>query len=311
MSERLRSFINHPRFIILRRLVMVVVYCILIERLAGALYIWECDLLEHAPLWRWLHVVALVGMWGAPGAAVLLSVVWGVRSYRARRSAKENAAIEGEESVQLELPLKFPPPCAQGRFKRFWDVWLLVVVALVTLPLTEWYQYLVSCRSELTVSCLGGHAEQYEARAECRSSSAPAAAIGEHLPVPESYLHRFYLPDGDYHVKCSKSGDMFTLSHIRKTRRFTLRPLFAPADEVELHICPIRTDAERKRVMALLNYYMGNPQALRPRIRRMPFTRCQDASVLYLDYGEYVLLPIPQSDKPTNVPQLFYLSLQP
>ncbi len=290
---------------------MVVVCCILIERLAGAVYTWECDLLGYAPLWRWLHVVALVGLWGAPAAALLLAVIWGVCAYRARKAAKEKAADAAEVGVQLELPLRFPPPAVHGRFRRYWDIWLLVLVALATLPLVEWYEYRVSCRSELTVSCLWQHDEQYEARAECRSSAALAVAVGEHLPAPEPYLHRFYLPDGDYHVKCSMSGELFTLSHIRKTRRFTLRPHFAPEDEVELYICPIRTDAERKRVNALLKHYLANPQARRPRIRRMPFTRCQDASVLYLDYGEYVLLPVPQSDKETKAPALMYVSLQP
>lgn len=108
-----------------------------------------------------------------------------------------------------------------------------------------------------------------------------------------AYLHHFLSFDCDFNVCCDKQGELLFICQIRKTRRFTLHPHLTPSDEVGLYISPVRTDAESKRVRTLLKYYMTNPQGRRPYIRRMPFTRCQDSAVLYLDYGEYVLLPIP------------------
>ncbi len=315
MLERLRSFIRQPWLITLRRLVMVVCCCILIERLAGTLYVWECDLQGYSPLWPVLHWVAVIGLWTAPIVGLLmLGCWWGRRWWYGRRRAHAADAQDSEqgEGVQLELALSYPPSApTRSRLFRWWDIWLLLLTALICVPWGEWYTYRAANRSELIISCVGQHSSPCRARAEWQSLAAPASAVCEHEPQPAPYLHRFLLPDGDYCVSCARSGEMFNISHIRKTRRFTLRPHFAPEDRVELYICPINTETERKRVRALLQYYMANPQARRPRIRRMPFTRCHDSSVLYLDYGEYVLLPIPLGDKSMFVPALIYISLQP
>lgn len=314
MLERLRTFIRQPWLITLRRLIMVVCSCALIERLAGALYVWECDLQGCSPLWPVLHWVAVIGFWGAPIVGVLmLSVWWGRRWLQLRRErVAATAAAEEDEGVQMELPLTYPPAVpVHGRLRRRWDIWLLVLTALICVPLTEWYIYRATNRSEFIVSCVGEHALSCMARAEWQSSGALAPSVGEHVPSPATYLHRFLLPDGDFCVRCDRGGELFTISHIRKTRRFTLRPHFSPEDKVELYICPISTDKERKRVLDLLQHYMTNPQARRPRIRRMPFTHCRDSSVLYLDYGEYVLLPIPQGYKHNFSPAIIYISIQP
>ena len=313
--ERLRTIIRHPALITTRRLVMVFVAFVLLARLAGALYLWECDLQGYEPVWPYMHLVARIGLWGVPMIGLLLVLFYLFRLWQGKRRSRMAAAAEPEndEAVQLELGLTFPPPTppVQGRLRRWWDIWVLVLAALICLPLTEWYVYRSECRSELTVSCIGSHADSAGACAQWLSATAPAEKVGEHSPSPAPYLHRFLLPDGDFKICCDKQGELLSVSHIRKTRRFTLRPHFAPADEVELYISPVRTDAERKRVKTLLKYYMANPQARRPYIRRMPFTRCQDSAVLYLDYGEYVLLPIPLGDKPTFAPALIYISLQP
>lgn len=313
MLERLRTFIRQPWLLTLRRLVMVVCCCVLIERLAGALYAWECDLQGYDPMWPVLHWVAIVGLWGAPSVGLLmLGTYWGRYWLRLRRERAAAAAAEGEESLQMELPLTFIPTVPKhGRLRRWWDVWLLVLTALVCVPLIEWYIYRAECRSELIISCVEQHSSPCEARAVWQSSGALAEAVGEHASSPAPYLHRFLLPDGDFRLTCGKGGDLFTISHIRKTRRFTLRPHFAPEDGVELYICPVTNDSERKRVEALLQYYMANPQGRRPRIRRMPFTPCRDSSVLYLDYGEYVLLPVPLGYNPTFSPAVIYVSLHP
>lgn len=315
MMERLRTILRHPALITTRRLVMVLVAFVLLERLAGALYLWECDLLGYEPFWPHVHLAARIGMWGVLIIGLLLLLWYLFRLWQARCQARMAAAAEPEEgeAVQLELGLAFPPPTppVQSRLRRWWDIWFLLMVAIICVPLTEWYVYRCECRSELTVSCIGSHADSAGARAQWQSLAAPAEQVGEHTPAPAPYLHRFLLPDGDFNITCDKQGELFSISHIRKTRRFTLRQHFAPSDEVELYISPIRTAAERKRVQKLLKYYMANPQARRPYIRRMPFTRCQDSAVLYLDYGEYVLLPIPLGYKPTFVPALVYISLQP
>ena len=315
MMERLRTILRHSAFITTRRLVMVFVAFVLLERLAGALYLWECDLLGYNPVWPHVHLLARIGLWGVPIIGLLLLLFYLFRLWQARHRFRMAAAVEpeSEEAVQLELGLTIPPPTppVQGRFRRWWDIWLLVLVAIICVPLTEWYVYRCECRSEFTVSCIGSHADTAGARAQWMSATAPAEQVRERMPAPAPYLHRFLLPDGDFNICCDKQGELLSVSHIRKTRRFTLRPHFAPSDEVELYISPVRTDAERKRVQKLLRYYMANPQARRPYIRRMPFTRCQDSAVLYLDYGEYVLLPIPLGDKPTFAPALIYISLQP
>ncbi len=314
MMERLRTILRHSAFITTRRLVMVFVAFVLLERLAGALYLWEGDLLGYNPVWPHVHLVARIGLWGVPIIGLLLLLFYLFRFWQARRSLLMAAAEpEMDEAVQLELGLTIPPPTppVQGRFRRWWDIWLLVLVAIICVPLTEWYVYRCECRSEFTVSCIGSHADTAGARAQWMSATAPAEQVRERMPTPAPYLHRFLLPDGDFNICCDKQGELLSVSHIRKTRRFTLRPHFAPSDEVELYISPVRTDAERKRVQKLLKYYMSNPQARRPYIRRMPFKRCQDSAVLYLDYGEYVLLPIPLGDKPTFAPALIYISLQP
>lgn len=315
MMERLRTILRHSAFITTRRLVMVFVAFVLLERLAGALYLWECDLLGYNPVWPHVHLVARIGLWGVPSIGLLLLLLYLFRLWQARRCTSMAAAVEpeSEEAVQLELGLTIPPPTppVQGRFRRWWDIWLLVLTAIICVPLTEWYVYRCECRSEFTVSCIGSHADTAGAQAQWLSATAPAEQVGERTPAPAPYLHRFLLPDGDFNIRCDKQGELLSISHIRKTRRFTLRPHFAPSDEVELYISPVRTEAERTRVQKLLKYYMSNPQARRPYIRRMPFKRCQDSAVLYLDYGEYVLLPIPLGDKPTFAPALIYISLQP
>lgn len=317
MKEHLSRLLHRPWLTILRRLVLVWLVFVALGCLSSAARAWECDFYGCMPVYVPLTIISLTGCVLVPLVGLVMLAVWGWR-VRCRRRREQLAAaaaeaVDPEVGVQMELPLTFPPPTppAQGKLRRWWDVWVFLFALLVCVPLSYWYHYRADNRSTLQVSCQGAHGDYVFARAAWNSDDATAEGVAERLPATAPYLHTFHLPDGDFQVDCQTGSTVFALSHIRGTRRFTLKPHFNIEGEVELYICSIINDEDRKRVKTLLNYYMNNPQARRPRIRRMNFTRCQDAAVLYLDYGEYVLLPVPKGTEPSEAPALIYISLLP
>jgi len=310
MKERLCTYLRHPRLILLRRLVMLWLVFVLLGCLACHAMVWEVDFYGYVPVYEPLRWVACMGGLVVPVLILAVIVWWGVRFYVERRREKKAAAEVVAEEVQMELPLVYPV-AKPGYMRRWWDVWLLLFALGVCVPLCWWFDYLESSKSTLRVSCQGNHGDSVFARAAWDSPGALAEGVQERLPAEAPYLHSFRLPDGDFRVTCQTGATSFALSHIRRTRRFTLRPHFDISGEIDLYICPILNEPDRKRVRTLLNYYMENPQARRPRIKRMSFSRCEDAAVLYLDYGEYVLLPVPKGTEPSDAPALIYLSLLP
>lgn len=278
--------------------------------LAAYAKLWEGDFYGYVPVHIPLSWVACIGGASVLVAALVVFLWWGWRYWMERRRKKLEAAAADGEGVQMELPLVYPRP-VHGCVRRWWDVWLLLLTLAICVPLCWWYDYREAGKSTLSVSCQGSHGDYVFARAAWDSPGAPAEGVAERLPAAAPYLHNFRLPDGDFRVSCQTGATSFALSHIRKTRRFTLKPHFDISGEIDLYICPILNEPDRKRVRTLLNYYMENPQARRPRIKRMSFSRCEDAAVLYLDYGEYVLLPVPKGTEPSDAPALIYLSLLP
>lgn len=318
MRERLVTYLRHPWLIIARRSVMVLLVFIVLGNLADAVERWESPFYGASAYGGILGRISLIGIWGVWLAVVAMLGGWGLRRwlrYRREQLAAQAAEAErsDEDGVQLELPLEYPPPAPRqhGALYRWWDVWLLAVTLTLCIPLEKWYDYQSSRRSEFVISCSAVSSEGHPVRAVWNSDEACAEGVLGSTPAATPHIHHFLLPDGDFSIHCGTAPPVLSISHIRSSRRFTLTPNFNKEDQVELYICRISTDAERKRVMTLLHHYMENPMARRPRIRRMPFTRCQDSSVLYLDYGEYVLLPIPLGFTNSFAPALIYISLQP
>lgn len=318
MRKRLVTYLRHPWLIIARRNVMVLVAFIVLGNLAETVQRWEGPFYggsEYGGLLRWISVIGIWGVWVV--AAAMLGGWFLRRWLHHRRDRIAALAVEAarsqEDGVQLELPLVYPPPPARqhGALYRWWDVWLMVVTLALCMPLEKWYDYQCERRSEFIISCSAPHTEGSRARAVWNSANACAEGVQECAAALPPYLHQFLLPDGDFSIQCGSNAPLLSLSHIRSSRRFTLTPNFQVEDQVELYICRITTEAERKRVNKLLLHYMENPGARRPRIKRMPFTRCQDSSALYLDYGEYVLLPIPLGYTNSFTPALIYISLKP
>lgn len=313
MKERICTCLRQPWLATLRRLVLLCCAFVVLGRLASRVRAWSGDFYGSEPVHVWLTVVARVGGVIVLLVGMVLLLRWGVKQWLLRRRKPQPGESEPPEAVQAELPLSYPePPVGRGgHLRRWWDVWLLLLTLAVCVPLGYWYDYLDSGKSTLYVSCQGAHGDAEFARAAWQSADAAAEGVLECRPKSAAYLHTFRLPDGDFRITCQTGATSFALSHIRSTRRFTLKPHFDIAGEIDLYICPIRNDADRRRVRTLLNYYMENPQARRPRIRRMSFSRCQDSAVLYLDYGEYVLLPVPRGAQPSDAPALIYFALQP
>lgn len=316
MMEQLRRFFAQSWLITLRRLVMLMFVFVALGYLAYYAREWEFDLYGCAKLYVPLAIITMIGCAAVP----LLGIIWGIyvglrcqfRRRKAKREVEQAGAEEmTDDGVQLQLPLSYPPSKEPGRKASRWDIWLALWVVVLCVPLCYFYHYRASQRSMLTVSCAGVHGDSVVARAEWLTAGAPAEGVKEHMAPAEPYLHTFYLPDGDFSVSCESGTTAFSLSHIRETRRFTLKPRFNIEGDIDLYICPIVHDNDRKRVRTLLQYYVQNPQSRRPRIRRMPFTKCQDSAVLYLDYGEYVLLPVPVGTELSEAPALIYLSLLP
>ncbi len=314
MMEPLLKFLRQPWLITSRRLVLLLFVFVELGILAESVYGWECDLYGVWHASPWLFGVSEGGYWLIGCVAVVLLLRWGWIVWRRCRAVKSALVAEAGSDVQKELPpsdsgdAKVSP----SRLRRWWDVWVLLLVLLVCRPLEYWFDYLSGNRSMLVVSCSAVHGDSNSARAEWLSASARAEGVLARIPEGQgAHLHSFNLPEGDFKVCCDASRTYFALSHVHRTRRFTLRPHFDIPGEIDLYMCPLNTEQDRKRVLSLLDYYAENPQAPRPRIRRMPFTLCQDAAVLYLDYGEYAFLPVPKGTAPSEVPALIYFSLQP
>ncbi len=312
--ESLLKFLRQPWLVTTRRLVLLLLVFIEIGILAEAVYGWEYDLYGCWHAAPWLFGVSLGGYWLVGCVTVGLLLRWGWTVWQRYRASKAALATAEGDGVQMELPL---PDMGTAKVRcswlgRWWDVWLLLLVLLVCRPLGYWFDYLSGNRSLLVVSCSGVHGEGKTARAAWLSANARAEGVLAGTPMGEgTHLHSFNLPEGDFKVSCDSSLTYFALSHVRRTRRFTLRPHFDIPGEIDLYICPLNTEQDRQRVLSLLARYAENPQAPRPRIRRMPFTLCQDSAVLYLDYGEYAFLPVPKGAAPSEVPALIYFSLRP
>lgn len=314
----MRQLFCRSWLVTLRRLLMLMVTFVAVGYLAYYAREWEMDFYGCTKIYVPLAIVSIIGSLGVLGMGLLWLVYIGLRrwihSRRAARKSEEAAQDESsEEGVQLELPLSYPPPAAPSGslLKRRWDIWLAAGSIVICVPLCYLFCYLAAGRSELTVSCPGPHGDDCVALAAWTTTGAAAEGVKERQPSKAPYLHTFYLPDGDFNVSCKSGATSFAISHIRKTRRFTLKPRFNIEGEIDLYICPIVQENDRRRVQTLLQYHVQNPQTRRPRIRRMPFTKCQDAAVLYLDYGEYVLLPVPVGTEFSEAPALIYLSLRP
>ncbi|MDO5470180.1 MAG: hypothetical protein Q4F38_02670 [Akkermansia sp.] len=302
MMERIVTFLRQPWLITLRRLVLMQLVFVALWYLAAYARSWEGDFYGCTRLHVPIAVVAIAGCIVVPLVGCVLYALYWWRKRRVSPLPAEAAEPAADEK---------PAPPAPGVLRRWWDAWVLLVVLAVSVPLCYWYHYKAENRSHLTISCQGGHGEGASAYADWVSPEATAQGVCERLPAERPYLHSFLLPDGDFCVGCKNSSTSFALSHIRSTRRFTLKPHFDIKGAIDLYICQIKTDEDRRRTHTLLNYYMENPNARRPRIRRMPFTLCENAAVLYLDYGEYVLLPVHKGGDPTEAPALIYISLQP
>lgn len=312
--ESLLKFLRQPWLVTTRRLILLLLVFIEIGILAESVYSWECDLYGCWHAAPWLYGVSVGGYWLLGGVTAVLLLIWGWKVWQRYRAAKAAMAEAEGDGIQMELPLPDlgTAKVRCSRLRRWWDVWLLLLVLLVCRPLEYWFDYLSGSRSLLVVSCAGAHGDGNTARAAWLSANARAAGVLAGTPTEQgAHLHSFNLPDGDFKVSCDASLTYFSLSHVRRTRRFTLRPHFDIPGEIDLYICPLNSEQDRKRVLSLLARYAENPQAPRPRIRRMPFTLCQDAAVLYLDYGEYAFLPVPKGTEPSEVPALIYFSLLP
>lgn len=312
--EPLLKFLRQPWLITSRRLVLLMFVFVELGILAESVYSWECNLYGIWYASPWLFGVSEGGCWLVGCVTTVLLLYWGWIEWRRYRATKSAKAGEAGSEVQKEQPL---PDSGNVKvrcswLRRWWDVWVLLLVLLVCRPLEYWFDYLSGNRSLLVVSCSSVHGDSNSARAEWLSASARAEGVLASTPKEQgAHLHSFNLPEGDFKVCCDASRTYFALSHVRSTRRFTLRPHFDIPGEIDLYMCPLNTEQERKRVQSLLDYYEENPQAPRPRIRHMPFTLCQDAAVLYLDYGEYAFLPVPKGTESSDVPALIYFSLQP
>ena len=318
MKERISTYLRLPWLATLRRVVLSGSAFVVLGCFANHVRAWEGDFYGHVPVHVGLTIAARVGCVVVLLVGLWLLLRWGVGQWLSRRKKTEpepepTETVEDGEAVQAELPLTYPePPVVQpGRLRRWWDVWFFLLMLAVCVPLGYWYDYRDAGKSTLSVSCQGANGDYVFERAVWQSANAVAEGVMEKLPASAPYLHTFRLPNGDFRLSSPTGATSFALSHIRSTRRFTLKPHFDIEGEVDLYICPIRNEADRRRVRTLLNYYMENPQSRRPRIKRMSFTRCQDAAVLYLDYGEYVLLPVPRGSEPSDAPSLIYFSLLP
>ena len=297
MMDRIITYLRQPWLVTLRRSVALLLVSVSLWYLAAAMRGWESDLyggtMYHVP-------VAIISICGCILVPVVACTILGLRWWKQRRNAAQPDAV-AEEAPRKRASL----------WLRMWDIWVLLVALAVCLPLRYAYEKLAESRSTMTISCQGIHGEGAFAYVNWVSPEAKAEGVRELQPAAHPYLHSFRLPDGDFRVGCKSGPASFELSHIRRTRRFTLKPHFDIKGQVDLYISPIRTEEDRRRTHTLLNYYMENPRASRPRIKRTDFSLCENAAVLYLDYGEYVMLPVPKGGDPKEAPALIYISLKP
>lgn len=287
MLERFYIFLHHPRIVALRRWGVLWLFFIALGLVGWRVQLWEKDFSGVMPLHLILYLVAALGI------TVLPVVVW----------LRERKAWKLWRQAQ-----------AQGRMLRlqrgWWDLWLLVLLAIGTLVLVSWYDMRTEARSELQFSCLGPHGDYRFARAMSRGSGAPAPEIGERLPALAPHLHTIYLPDGDYDVHCSTGSLAFYISLNRKVYSFTLR--LQPAEDgqgaLQYRYCRLRTDDARFRVM----HQLERGATYGHWLQELPFEPCEAEDDRYLSYGDYAFLIFPAGAEPTEAnARLFYISLQP